>query len=136
MALNASNVKALRPRTAPARSKLGLFSGGSMVGIVAVSLQRHSLRAGSVSAAPASLARMVGASRMGAQTRSAVMTRFGAKLAFLSAWFAQAGAMPPCSLHHRRASATASHNKSVNTDAQGRPAALPRLSLVAGYVRR
>jgi hypothetical protein len=27
-------------------------------------------------------------------------------------------------------------NKSVNTDAQGRPAALPRRSLVAGYVRR
>ena len=27
-------------------------------------------------------------------------------------------------------------NKSVNADAQGRPAAAPRLSLVAGYVRR
>jgi hypothetical protein len=30
----------------------------------------------------------------------------------------------------------ASDNKSVNTDAQGRPAASPRLSLVAGYVQR
>ena len=29
-----------------------------------------------------------------------------------------------------------SANKSVNADAQSRPAALPRLSLVAGYVRR
>ena len=29
-----------------------------------------------------------------------------------------------------------SDNRSVNTDAQGRPAAAPRLSLVAGYVRR
>lgn len=27
-------------------------------------------------------------------------------------------------------------NKSVNADAQGRPAAAPRRSLVAGYVRR
>ena len=27
-------------------------------------------------------------------------------------------------------------NKSVNADAQGRPAALPRPSSVAGYVRR
>jgi hypothetical protein len=27
-------------------------------------------------------------------------------------------------------------NKSVNTDAQGRPAALPHRSMVAGYVRR
>ena len=30
----------------------------------------------------------------------------------------------------------ASDNKSVNTDAQGRPAALPRRSLVAGYLQR
>jgi hypothetical protein len=29
-----------------------------------------------------------------------------------------------------------SANKSFNADAQGRPAAVPRRSLVAGYVRR
>jgi len=28
------------------------------------------------------------------------------------------------------------HNRSVNADAQGRPEAAPRRSLVAGYVRR
>lgn len=73
--------------------------------------------------APASLAHVVGTSPVGAVAALAASHGVGAKAVFVAGRFAQPGAMPPCSLHHRRASATAAHNKSVNTAAQGRPRA-------------
>jgi hypothetical protein len=107
---------------------LSLFSGGSIVGIVAVSLQRLSHRASSVAFAPASLAQAAGASPMGAQALLGIATEVSARVAFTPARSAPAKAMPPCSLHHRGASATAAHNRSIHTDAQVLSAASrPRL---------
>jgi hypothetical protein len=107
-----------------------------MVGIVAGSLHRHSCKAQCRAIAPASLAQVAGASPVGAPTWLAMKDTFGAKAVFTPAWSAPAKAMPPCSLHHRRASATAAHNRSIHTDAQVLSAAArPRLKGAGDFQR-
>jgi len=107
-----------------------------MVGIVAVSLHRHSCKAHFRAVALISLAQLAGASPVGAQAWWAMASTSGAKAALTPVRFAPAGAMPPCSLHHRRASATAAHNKSIHTDVQVLPAASrPRLMGAGDFQR-
>jgi hypothetical protein len=107
-----------------------------MVGIAAVSLHRHLCMAHSFSIAPASLAQVAGAARMGERKASAVANGIGAQVAFMPASSARFGAMPPCSLHHRRASATAAHNRSIHADAQVLSAAArPRLMSAGDFQR-
>ena len=122
MALSASSVKTFRFRTARVR----------YLGVLALSLlwgwhgrrscwpRSKLVSAGRTSGAtaPASLAQVVGASLSGAQSFCAAANVLGAKVAFAPTWSAQPGAMPPCSFQHCRASATASHNKSMHTDTQ------------------
>ena len=140
MALSASSGKTFRFRTARVRG-LGAPAWSLVWGWHAW----HSLLCGSMvfgagrnasATAPASLALVSGASPAGLQAWVVITNSVGARIAFLRGRSAQPGAMPPCSGHNSSMRATASHNRSVNADAQGRPAAAPRLSLVAGYVRR
>ena len=122
MALSASSGKTFRPRTARMRY-LGLSTGSLLWGWHG----RRSCwpRSKVVSAgrttratAPASLAQVVGASLSGGQSFWAAANGLGTKVAFKPRWSAQPRAMPPCSFHHGRARATASHNKSIHTDTQ------------------
>ena len=122
MALSASSEKTFRPRTARVRC-LGAPAWSLLWG-------RHAWHSrlcrsmvfgagrNASATAPASLALVAGASPMGLRAWVAIRNLVGARVALLPARFAQPGAVPPCSLHHGRASATASHNKSMHTDTQ------------------
>ena len=140
MALSSSSGKTFRPRTARVRC-LGVPIGSLFWGWHGrrPCRPRSKLVCAGRSAravAPASLAQVVGAPLSGEQSFWAAANGLGAKVAFKPTWSAQPESMPPYSFQHRRASAKASHNRSVNADAQSGFAAAPRLSLAAGYVRR
>ena len=122
MALSAYSGKTFRLRTARVRC-LGVPAGSlfwGWHGRRSLLTRYNAFGAGrsSRAVAPASLAQVVGASLSGAQSFWAAASALGAKVAFKPTWSAQPGAMPPCSFQHRRASATASHNKSMHTDTQ------------------
>ena len=114
MALNARSKKTRQPRSARVRG-LGapawsLFWGWHVRRSRLSRAMVLGARRDCSATAPASLAQVVGASPMGACASVAVTNTDGVRVALVPAWFAQPGAMPPCSRHHRRASATASHN--------------------------
>ena len=120
--MNASSEKTFRFRTARVRG-LGAPAWSLVWGRHAW----HSLLCGSTvfgagrnasATAPASLALVSGASPAGLRAWVAIRNLVGARVAFLPARSAQPESMPPCSFQHHRASATASHNKSMHTDTQ------------------
>ena len=122
MALSAYSGKTFRLRTARVRC-LGVPAGSLFWGWHGrrQCRPRSKLVCGGRSSravAPASLAQVVGASLSGGQSFWAATNRLGAKVAFRPIWSAQPESMPPCSFHQGRASATASHNKSMHTDTQ------------------